>query len=765
MSNMHPVIKTKLTKTALKEYFKKSYNLYVGKYTYGIPRLFWDEGQKNVKLSIGSFCSIADNVLIFIGNSGRHPIDYISTYPISMVFGKPHKIVVSKEDAKCLSVIIGNDVWIGQNATILAGVKIGDGAVIGTGAVVTKDVAPYSVVGGIPAKHIKYRFAEERINQLLELKWWDWSDQKIQNNIDMFHTPEFMPLLSNDFLKVDLKSRNDENIFEYIEKGALERPLLTEIESSELFDIGGWILPKDKNDKIEVMVSQNGILYTVDLNESRPDLEKFVTYNTSEYKFGFRLQLAALEGNLQINLKINDKKILWREYGFLKRNHKKSMISMLQSNNIKSCIFDQYSKSNRDLGNNLNAIVKHFADEQIYKWFLHEIKTKKKLDIEGYVCTKSITLNEFNYLVFQKEDSYFLVIQYCYSCIALYSVNENYCISYSYWKDTLPHWLDKLKEYLVLNQAIFEKYLVSKQDKLKLGVVLGTSRPYHYFYDQLVNIFENFDIVKNSFSKINYLTNFSNLKLESIGMFEINGFDVETTDDYLDLARNNEFNIMIGIKNNLVNSDEVNKKWFKYINENLTPNDMVLSIIEKIQGRTVFWIGITAGQKRTWIEQKNGVRFLINKILKKCNDAFFIFDGWTSPLNMNNSDLVEIKKDEAILDEILTSNMKEKIEYVSVIGWKSEEKIMIGNFVDYYVTNLLQGSLYVDNICMSKGIGHHNTKWKAHMPLYTYNSCTRIDDKYIKDVGDNRADMVNYSISPNTIWQYLEKYIKADKDR
>ncbi|WP_378949742.1 CatB-related O-acetyltransferase [Mesorhizobium sp. ANAO-SY3R2] len=84
---------------------------------------------------------------------------------------------------------IGNDVWIGRRATIMPGVTVGDGAVIGTGSIVTKDVKPYEVVAGNPAKHIRFRFPREQIDQLLAIRWWEWSDQKIQTEQPSFHGP------------------------------------------------------------------------------------------------------------------------------------------------------------------------------------------------------------------------------------------------------------------------------------------------------------------------------------------------------------------------------------------------------------------------------------------------------------------------------------------------------------------------------------------------------------------------------------------------
>lgn len=133
---------------------------------------------------IGKFCSIACGAK-FIFNSANHKLSSLSTYPFPIFFeewGLDIKDVSTTWDNKG-NIVIGNDVWIGYEAVIMAGVTIGDGAIIGTRALVTKDVPPYTIVGGLPAKPIRKRFDDETISALLKIKWWNWSTDKIAHNI------------------------------------------------------------------------------------------------------------------------------------------------------------------------------------------------------------------------------------------------------------------------------------------------------------------------------------------------------------------------------------------------------------------------------------------------------------------------------------------------------------------------------------------------------------------------------------------------------
>lgn len=137
------------------------------------------------RLIIGKFCSIACGAK-FLFNSANHSLTSLSTYPFPIFFeewGLERAQVARAWDHKG-DIVIGNDVWIGYEAVILAGVTIGDGAIIGTRAVVTKDVPPYTIVGGVPAKPIRKRFPDDTIAALLALRWWDWPEERIAAHLD-----------------------------------------------------------------------------------------------------------------------------------------------------------------------------------------------------------------------------------------------------------------------------------------------------------------------------------------------------------------------------------------------------------------------------------------------------------------------------------------------------------------------------------------------------------------------------------------------------
>lgn len=152
-----------------------------------------------VKCKIGSFCSIAEGV--GIGGS-QHPLDWVSTSPVFYkVSGGTGKHFGSFDAPVVKNTIIGNDVWIGSKAIIMQGVTIGDGAVIGACAVVTKDVPPYAIVGGVPAKIIRYRFDDKIVVDLLETQWWNLKDEELKKYSRYMNNPK-------ELCKILLKRKN-----------------------------------------------------------------------------------------------------------------------------------------------------------------------------------------------------------------------------------------------------------------------------------------------------------------------------------------------------------------------------------------------------------------------------------------------------------------------------------------------------------------------------------------------------------------------------
>jgi acetyltransferase-like isoleucine patch superfamily enzyme len=160
----------------------------IGKYTTSVPYII--SAEKTDSVTIGKYCSIAHGVILIthpghISPKGKE--DYrVATYPMALVRNHgflPRYYLPEKRNF----IAIGNDVVIGANAIVLPGITIGDGAIVGAGAVVTKDVLPFAVVAGVPAKVLRYRYSDEQIRKLLKIAWWNWDERKIYDNMDYFY--------------------------------------------------------------------------------------------------------------------------------------------------------------------------------------------------------------------------------------------------------------------------------------------------------------------------------------------------------------------------------------------------------------------------------------------------------------------------------------------------------------------------------------------------------------------------------------------------
>lgn len=171
-------LKTQLSRASCEDMSRRGL-LEIGRHTYGHPTIDSYSGSE-ARVIIGHFCSISPGVLMITG--GIHPIEWVSTFP----FRTQWNLKGAHGDGTPATrgdIIIGSDVWIGTEAMILSGVSIGHGAVIAARSVVSKDVPPYAIAAGVPAKVVRYRFDEDTIKKLLEIRWWEWDDDRIREAV------------------------------------------------------------------------------------------------------------------------------------------------------------------------------------------------------------------------------------------------------------------------------------------------------------------------------------------------------------------------------------------------------------------------------------------------------------------------------------------------------------------------------------------------------------------------------------------------------
>ncbi|MGH3870127.1 MAG: CatB-related O-acetyltransferase [Pseudonocardiaceae bacterium] len=158
----------------------------MGHRSYNTPRILRYKGDVE-QVTIGSYCSIADEVEIFAG--GNHRADWVSTFPFRILLDLPGAFQDGCPESRG-PVAIGNDVWIGRGATIMSGVTIGDGATVAARAVVAKDVRPYAIVAGNPAREIRRRFSDDIVERLLRVQWWTWSEEAIIAAVPLLCSPD-----------------------------------------------------------------------------------------------------------------------------------------------------------------------------------------------------------------------------------------------------------------------------------------------------------------------------------------------------------------------------------------------------------------------------------------------------------------------------------------------------------------------------------------------------------------------------------------------
>lgn len=190
----------------------KRLNVEIGEYTYysdnkKSPEKFYENITHHYeflgdKLIIGKFCAIVEGVK-FIMNGANHRMDGITTYPFNIFGSGWEKVTPTVEQLPFKGdTVIGNDVWIGEYVKIMPGVKIGDGAIIAANSTVVKDVEPYTIYGGNPAKLIKKRFSDEIIEMLLDIQWWNWKEEKLFNNLEDLTSQEGLERVRQQYLEM-----------------------------------------------------------------------------------------------------------------------------------------------------------------------------------------------------------------------------------------------------------------------------------------------------------------------------------------------------------------------------------------------------------------------------------------------------------------------------------------------------------------------------------------------------------------------------------
>ncbi len=206
----------------------------IGAYSYAIDFAYWLPLPRT-HIMIGKFCSLARNLVFNVGRN--HNIQIVTTFPLGVIdrtktIPAPKHIVKNPHQ-----IILGHDVWIGHSVTIMGGVKIGNGAVIGANAVVTKDIPPYAVAVGNPARVVKYRFDEETIKKFLAVKWWNWDLKKIADNlplmtdVEKFLAAHYSPALE-DFPEDDITrqlNRASGDVYHFIADFQAQNPLWSKV--------------------------------------------------------------------------------------------------------------------------------------------------------------------------------------------------------------------------------------------------------------------------------------------------------------------------------------------------------------------------------------------------------------------------------------------------------------------------------------------------------------------------------------------------------
>lgn len=589
----------------------------------------------------------------------------------------------------------------------------------------------------------------------------------------------------------------------------LENPSLSSpIDSNQIF-IKGWILSVEVRNDIKVIVSTDVRRYEIFLDQDRPDVINAQGAVQDKLKCGFQVSLPLLTsiketftfdvkftiGEMeyswyQITIKIEEQyHQLLKIWNALATNETETLLNndlLISYTNKQVEVFQNALKqqhiaiqkledisSQATLSSNvmnlLQVITTQFSQPTIFKSMIENAMENEQLTIflfpneSPFVCDSSIAMNDYNILRYTRGHEVFYILQYGYSAIAVYYPAANCSVSFSYWDVFVPHIVNNTNGYLLANFKVLFPYFDKKTKRIFSGFVLGNSRPYHFYYDQyaVLHAFLS-ELPTNKLLPIISIENNLFMPISmALGDHIEEHFFSHTEQLNVYNYKNNSFSVLVGASNNKVAGKEKTLDFFSNIVREVKTKayDDVFLLEKIIKLRKCFpivWIGVT-GQKRLWVEQEQGLIKIINKLALSFPGMAVIFDGWTSPLNPTHIDNVEIENDKKVAN-IIFSALPESVTTVSVIGKSSFEKIALGNEVDFYITNWLQGSLHVDNICKKKGVGHNN-KSSEYLNYFYRNHCLRIPDCYIDHIGEedvkenNTSDFISYSIAWQRVYE------------
>lgn len=574
----------------------------------------------------------------------------------------------------------------------------------------------------------------------------------------------------------------------------LENAEITKVELSRggpyrLF-LKGWVHAPEPEADIWIKVHGKNFQNQVLLDQEREDISNALRSDAGRCNWGFQHSLSAfaLPDTVWVSIVINGTSYLWQtlcikpadEYaceiigwralhqndfsaidaGFeLSPSKVDELICALHAQHVQvelneSTILEgvepEFAKFLIDCGNEMNTAS---VAEQMLNQALDEgcLTTKATFRTQSFRCDSSFTIGDLNFLRYTGSSEVIYVIQYCYSAVGLYSPSCNLSLAWSAWSN-LRDWCRLINQYSLLGFKGVYRYL--NCDSRKFGsFLIGNSRPYHYYYDQFA-VFEHLARTRNGVVPLLIMQKFAFAEPISSDMKTVSyveGHDAVNALNY----REQTFSVLIGGRNSSVVGRPATEEIFGYVSEQ-SKNDFLndterLARVNKLRGRfPVVWVGISS-QKRVWAEQESGLANIINRVADCFPACAVIFDGWTSPLRASMQDIAETESDRKLAARIREA-IPEHVHCESVIGATSAEKILFACAADCYVTNWLQGSLHIDNICRKTGVGHFNTKWVEFDDKYYHHACLRIADEDIKNLSDDRADLVSYSIDWNIVY-------------